>query len=203
MNRFNLTYRQSPSNATLSGILLAFTFTGKERDEETEYSYFGARYYDADLLTGWMSVDPMSDKYPSLSPYNYCALNPVKLVDSDGNEAWKPDSDGNLIAEKGDNAWTLATYLNTTPKIATDMLKEQGYSVSPKGVLNLKEGDLFKVDHGNVSKYSNVDLGMVGNIIRQQVESGIAKDLFTNFWNGGGDISLTGSQFAGILMYIR
>jgi len=32
----------------------------------------------------WLSVDPLSDKYPSLSPYNYCALNPVMLVDPDG-----------------------------------------------------------------------------------------------------------------------
>ena len=29
----------------------------------------------------------MADKYPSLSPYAYCAWNPVKLVDPDGNEA--------------------------------------------------------------------------------------------------------------------
>ena len=48
-------------------------FIGKERDSETGFSYFGARYYDSDILTSWLSVDPMADKYPSLSPYVYCA----------------------------------------------------------------------------------------------------------------------------------
>ena len=62
------------------------TFTGKERDSETGFSYFGARYYDSDLMTGWLSVDPMADKYPSLSPYAYCVWNPVRLVDQDGEE---------------------------------------------------------------------------------------------------------------------
>ena len=62
------------------------SFTGKERDSETGFSYFGARYYDSDLMTGWLSVDPMADKYPGLSPYAYCAWNPVKLVDPDGRE---------------------------------------------------------------------------------------------------------------------
>jgi hypothetical protein len=28
----------------------------------------------------------MSDRYPSLSPYAYCAWNPVKMVDPDGNK---------------------------------------------------------------------------------------------------------------------
>ena len=60
--------------------------TGKERDEETGYGYFGARYMDYELMTMWLSVDPMADKYPSISPYSYCAWNPVKLVDPDGEE---------------------------------------------------------------------------------------------------------------------
>ena len=61
-----------------------FVFTGKERDPETGYSYFGARYYDSDLSGLFLSVDPMSDKYPSISPYAYCAWNPIKIVDPNG-----------------------------------------------------------------------------------------------------------------------
>ena len=70
-----------------------FAFTGKEKDEETGYGYLphqvrqahhGARYMDHELMTMWLSVDPMADKYPSISPYAYCAWNPVKLVDLDG-----------------------------------------------------------------------------------------------------------------------
>ena len=79
-------------------------FTGKERDSETGFSYFGARYYDSDILTGWLSVDPMADKYPSISPYAYCAWNPVKLVDPDGEDIWEfNESTGllNWISDKG------------------------------------------------------------------------------------------------------
>jgi len=60
-----------------------YKFTGKERDEETGYDYFGARYYDSDL-SQWLSVDPMSDKFISTSPYIFCIGNPVRLVDYNG-----------------------------------------------------------------------------------------------------------------------
>ena len=51
------------SKAQRKSLFLGFVFTGKERDEETGYGYFGARYYDANLLTGFVSVDRFSDKY--------------------------------------------------------------------------------------------------------------------------------------------
>ena len=74
---------------TVSPIPMLFadyhTFSAKERDAETGLSYFGSRYYSSDLSI-WLSVDPMSDKYPSLSPYTYCANNPVKLVDPNGED---------------------------------------------------------------------------------------------------------------------
>ena len=71
--------------------------TGKERDEETGYGYFGARYMDHELMTMWLSVDPMADKYPGISPYAYCAWNPVKLVDPDGKDVWELSKDGSLV----------------------------------------------------------------------------------------------------------
>ena len=83
------TYR--PQNQLLpQGNLSAatsYTFSAKEKDAETGYSYFGSRYYSSDLSI-WLSVDPMAAKYPSLSPYVYCANNPVKLVDPNGEDVW-------------------------------------------------------------------------------------------------------------------
>ena len=47
------------------------------------YLDFGARVYDP-RTAAWLSQDPLSEKYYSISPYAYCAGNPVNLVDPDG-----------------------------------------------------------------------------------------------------------------------
>ncbi|MDL2262896.1 RHS repeat-associated core domain-containing protein [Bacteroidales bacterium OttesenSCG-928-I21] len=73
--------------ATGSTYDTEFKFSGKALDSETQYSYFGARYYNSDLGI-WLSVDPLAHKYPSLTPYNYCANNPVMLVDPDGEQVF-------------------------------------------------------------------------------------------------------------------
>ena len=81
----NLTNTKMPHiDQCTTGYQERFTFTGKERDKETGYGYFGARYMDHELMTMWLSIDPMADKYPSISPYAYCAWNPVSVVDSNG-----------------------------------------------------------------------------------------------------------------------
>ena len=39
----------------------------------------------------WLSVDPLSDKYPHISPYAYCSWNPVNKIDPNGmwiESAW-------------------------------------------------------------------------------------------------------------------
>ena len=48
-------------------------------------SSLSARHYHP-TLSLWLSVDPMADKYPGVSPYAYCGNNPVVLKDPDGRE---------------------------------------------------------------------------------------------------------------------
>jgi RHS repeat-associated protein len=72
-----------------------YTFSAKEKDEETSYSYFGARYYDAELSV-WLSVDPLAGAYPEFSPFMYCAGNPIILLDPDGNDIIPVNAAGDI-----------------------------------------------------------------------------------------------------------
>ncbi len=73
-----------------------YKFSGKEKDEETSYSYFGARYYMSDVSV-WLSVDPMRDKYPYQSPFSYVGNRPVMVIDPKGEDEWDVDkATGNM-----------------------------------------------------------------------------------------------------------
>ena len=54
-----------------------------------------ARHYNS-ALSIWLSVDPMSDKYPGVSPYTYCANNPVRLVDPEGRDWFENEQTGEV-----------------------------------------------------------------------------------------------------------
>jgi RHS repeat-associated protein len=84
-----------------------FLYNGKELVEGFELGWYdyGARYYAPDLGR-WHAVDPLADKYAGLTPYNYVANSPLKLIDPDGRQLivhyteQKRDSDGNLMYRK-------------------------------------------------------------------------------------------------------
>ncbi len=146
--------------------------TGKERDEETGYGYFGARYMDHELMTMWLSVDPMSDKYPSLSPYAYCAWNPVKLVDLDGREIddyfnlkgelIKHTNEGNniyLVLTEGTEVIEDRTIVVPTNATLNKMKKIFGYNTQ------LKEKGMAVESDGNSS---GIATGSKTNISKEQ-----------------------------------
>ncbi|MGM5631434.1 RHS repeat-associated core domain-containing protein [Apibacter raozihei] len=54
-------------------------------DEETGLYYYGARYYNP-RESVWLSVDPLTEKYPGTSAYAYVANNPINAIDPDGRD---------------------------------------------------------------------------------------------------------------------
>lgn len=67
------------------GSYHSYKYNGKELQETGMYDY-GARMLMPDLGR-WGVMDAMSEKYSSLSPYNYAINNPVMVIDPDGNDA--------------------------------------------------------------------------------------------------------------------
>jgi RHS repeat-associated protein len=63
-----------------------YRYTGKERDEESDLYYHGARYY-APWLGRWTSTDPQS-RGTGISRYEYAAGNPARFNDLDGAAAF-------------------------------------------------------------------------------------------------------------------
>ena len=75
------------SSSTKNADMQPYKYNGKELDRMhglNTYDY-GARQHDP-ILCRWDRMDPLCEKYYDVSPYVYCANNPVKYVDPDGRE---------------------------------------------------------------------------------------------------------------------
>ena len=101
---------------------------------------FDARNYDPQIGR-WHGVDPLVADAPGWSPYRAFFCNPIRYTDPDGQ--WEWDATGNLVAQKGDNSYSMAKFLGTSQSNAMQMLNRGGVTANAKGVLNLKEGQSF------------------------------------------------------------
>ena len=156
-------------------------FTGKERDSETGFSYFGARYYDSDILTGWLSVDPMADKYPGLSPYAYCAWNTVKLVDPDGEEiADFFDRKGNYLGTDGKNDGKVYMLNEGKRAVTENRNVNWGGVLESRHISELKEnsteilpqsdiGQLARIAFAEFRGQSDIEQQLVADIVLNRV----------------------------------
>ena len=65
----------------------AYRFGGKELERLMGLNLydFQARWHDP-ALGRFMSVDPLCEKYYSISPYAYCMNNPIKYIDPNGKD---------------------------------------------------------------------------------------------------------------------
>ena len=121
-----------------------YKYGGKEFIELHGYdSYdFDARmYYPA--LCRFMTMDPLCEKYYSISPYAYCNNNPVKYIDSDGRDV-KPAGTAELIMIQ-----------NTLPKEARDYVRLDNNGLIDKTLLNSYGGK--SLNFNNLRTMANSD----------------------------------------------
>jgi RHS repeat-associated protein len=73
------------SPAYLNTSIQPYKFAGKELDRTKGLDFydFEARQFDPTLMR-FTSMDLLAEKYPRISPYAYCANNPVNAIDPDG-----------------------------------------------------------------------------------------------------------------------
>ena len=89
--------------ASADNSIQPYKYNGKELDTKNGLNWYdyGARQYDV-AIGRWNAVDPMAEKYYWISPYTYCAGNPLKYIDLKGDsisvaDLYAKDKQGELI----------------------------------------------------------------------------------------------------------
>lgn len=84
-----------PGRSFNAGSQYRYGFNGKENDNDIESGAqdYGMRIYDSRIVR-FLSVDPLTPKYPELTPYQFASNNPVSFIDEDGLEAAEPPKEG-------------------------------------------------------------------------------------------------------------
>ena len=115
-------------------------YNGKEFDKMhglNTYDY-GARQYNP-ITARWDRVDPLAEKYYSMSPYNYCGNNPVNAID-----------------EKGDSVCVLNLGNGTNQHLGMLIQNDKGtwsyYSFNGTSIYSSTSGSVGGAPHNNLGE---------------------------------------------------
>ena len=118
-----------------------YKFSGKERDTETGFDYFGARYYVSELGI-WLSVDPMAEERSWITPYNYSQNNPVGRSDKSGmlDDEYQFDKLGNFVNRVSNDKIDKLTIIGDKKNVSSIDFKVGTFEGKINTVVN---GDTF------------------------------------------------------------
>ena len=148
-----------------------YKFGSKEYDEMHGLNWFDfdARYYSG-IIPAFTTPDPLAEKYYSISPYAYCANNPVRYIDPDGRDWYE-------------NTLTGAVYYNNhmgKNDAGKGAMKGEGWRhMGANGMFTQKDGsnnDQFLVaqngKEGDISFSEDVVTGKVSFNMSMMLEGG-------------------------------
>ena len=162
------------SNSSDNPSLQSRKYNGKEFVEMhglDEYDSEARWYYPAIMRT--TTIDPLAEKYYSISPYAWCGNNPVRMVDLDGMSHYSINPDGKVVLikitnDKFDNLYVVDSKGNVNNKI--DPLKINDQSILSGLTMLRRDGDSFAVTSSSevgkvfifVANNSNVEWSLLG-----------------------------------------
>ncbi len=158
-----------PGRKYTAGTGYRYGFNGKENDNEVKgegnQQDYGLRIYDP-RLGKFLSVDPLTKKYPMLSTYQFASNSPIAGIDLDGGEFKYYALDRNqkpvLITAKNKQVLTFVSDgLEATPT------NTQNDPVVVAGTVTIAlEVNEFTVWTWNVNfKFKMSDLGIQANVV--------------------------------------
>jgi hypothetical protein len=128
-----------------------YGFGGHEKNDEINGSgnhlSFGDYGYDSRIGRRW-NVDPLSNKYPNISPYSSFNNNPIIYKDPDGNDAIISITPG----ENGNNGTIVVTTIFYVEKISNDLSRNVKTSFNKTWGNNSENAKRFSTFRGNAFK---------------------------------------------------
>ncbi len=90
--------RRNPQTLSYDNVTTSFDrgYTLHEHYDDFGLINMNGRLYDP-TIGRFMQTDPMAEKYYWISPYAYCANNPIKFVDPTGEDIWEINNEGRII----------------------------------------------------------------------------------------------------------
>ena len=129
-----------------NGNVQPYKYNGKELDRMHGLDWYdhGARHNDA-AIGRWHVMDPLCEKYYDVSPYAYCAGDPVNAIDPDGKSIWTK---------------MLKTTMKIGSRVSSNGLRELGKAATyTEAVSDIKENATTVVD-GNASTIDRIGAGV-------------------------------------------
>ena len=123
-----------------------YRYNGKELDRMhgLDWYDYGARWMDA-AIGRWHVMDPLCEKYYDISPYAYCAGDPVNAIDPDG---------------KSFLTKVLKATIRISARVASNGLRELGKAATyAEAVSDIQENTSTVVD-GNASTIDRIGAGV-------------------------------------------